>query len=164
MHDPNESVRVHVKKSKKQENNWVLLRVQSKYDVTTVLDKCYMHKSWSFFIRELSTMHPRPDQTMDRQFSDHYTETDCEHNQNFSEHVNGASDFVTYFTINYNFVLVEHDGYGPEHIGWCSVVHCVVCDTCIFMLMVWLNVMCPSIRAQIFTTRDEIKIFKRQFH
>lgn len=33
-------------------------------------------------------------------------EAQFERNQNFTEQANGATNFVTYFTINYNFVLV----------------------------------------------------------
>lgn len=48
MHDPNASVCLHVKKGKREKSR-VLLRVQSKYDVTTVLNKCCMHISWLLF-------------------------------------------------------------------------------------------------------------------
>lgn len=132
MHDPNASVRLHVKKGKMAEKSRVLLRVQTAEQIrcdSGVEQMLHAHKLAVFLFESIiQCIH---DQAMDRQFTDHYTETDwkvkwsrvcacecggtIEHNQNFSEHVNGATNFVTYFTINYNFVLVQHDGYGPEH-------------------------------------------------
>lgn len=62
-------------------------------------------------------MHPRPDHGpiiywplhwnwLERKVVKSVCGSTIEHNQNFNEHVNGATNFVTYFTINYNFVLV----------------------------------------------------------